>query len=616
MSHSDGTYHGRKNDLGIKRTLSNILFAVKQVWTVSPLYFINYFAWTMVYSPMDFISGTFLIHRIISSVENGDATQNIITFTLIIGVLNLVFNVINGYYVHIMSAGIWRRVGAALEKKLYKQATFVELGCYENPEFYDKFIKAMDEVTDRVGKVMNSINGLIWRIASLSLNTFFIFYIDPILVLFAAIPLFLGFFRKRVNRIRHEEKAVRKPIGRRMSYVSRSFYLAEYSKEMRTGNMYLRMIHEMDCCLKDYMAMLKKFGFKLAFYDFIMNFGLEVVTVLGATAYSVIRALTDGGMSIADCVVVCSSIGTVSYCVNSLITNLADFDEHAVFLEDVRSFLDYEPKIVDGNVDNIPEGENDIVLSNVSFRYEGAEKDSLQDLNLHIKAGQRIALVGLNGSGKTTLIKLLLRLYDPTSGTITYGGKDIKNYKISAYRDSFNCVFQDFGMFSMSVKENVLLRRLEDGDDELVKDSLEKSGATHKIESLRNGINTTLTREFDEHGTNLSGGEGQKVALARAFARPAPVIILDEPSSALDPKAEYEMFGNMMKAAEGKTLIFISHRLASAVDADCIFMMKDGKLCESGTHKELLEKNGEYANMFHIQAKNYASDMSEGGEDR
>ncbi|MBQ1933583.1 MAG: ABC transporter ATP-binding protein, partial [Clostridia bacterium] len=219
--------------------------------------------------------------------------------------------------------------------------------------------------------------------------------------------------------------------------------------------------------------------------------------------------------------------------------------------------------------------------------------------------GEHIALVGQNGSGKTTLVKLLLRLYDVNEGKITLGGTDIREIDLDSYRESFSCVFQDFKIFSMSVEQNVFLRRRREGDRELAEYALKESGAYDKIATLEKGIDTTLTREFDENGANLSIGEQQKVSLARVFAEDTPFAVLDEPSSALDPIAEHKMFENMMRAAKGRSVVFISHRLSSAVDADRIYLMDSGTIAECGTHAELMAKNGKYAEMFRLQAESY-----------
>ncbi|MBQ4511201.1 MAG: ABC transporter ATP-binding protein, partial [Clostridia bacterium] len=233
--------------------------------------------------------------------------------------------------------------------------------------------------------------------------------------------------------------------------------------------------------------------------------------------------------------------------------------------------------------------------------------------SMEIGKNEKIALVGHNGAGKSTLIKLLLRLYDPTEGKISLNGISLEDLKLKEYRDMFSVVFQDFKTISLPVAENVLMRPREEGDDEKIIQALKNSGAYERIMELPNGIDTMLTKEFDKDGAVLSVGQAQKVAIAHAFVKNAPFIILDEPSSALDPVAENEMYNNMMKAGEGKAMIFISHRLSSAVSADRIYMLEQGEIVESGTHAELMKLNGKYADMFRKQAKNYV-DLEDGKE--
>jgi ATP-binding cassette subfamily B protein len=318
-------------------------------------------------------------------------------------------------------------------------------------------------------------------------------------------------------------------------------------------------------------------------------------------------------MQVGDCLVVLSSIGTISYMLSDLVQNFAEFGEHALFLEDVRFFLDYEPKIIDGDK-ALPEKTGDLVVKNLYFKYEGCEEYILKNINFTWHKGERIALVGSNGSGKTTLVKLLLRLYDPTSGEITLNGQNVKDFNANDYREQYSTVFQDFKVFSLNIKENVLLRKTESEDDELILSALKESGIYEKVSTLENGLDSILTREFDDKGVNLSVGQQQKLSLARVFATDTPFVVLDEPSSALDPIAEYEMFENMMRATQGRSVIFISHRLSSAVLADRVLLMDGGEIAECGTHTELMQKGGKYAEMFHRQAENYLGSEVQGDE--
>ena len=222
-----------------------------------------------------------------------------------------------------------------------------------------------------------------------------------------------------------------------------------------------------------------------------------------------------------------------------------------------------------------------------------------------IKKGETAALVGHNGAGKTTIIKLMLRLYDPDKGVILYNGKDIRQYNLKAYRDVFATTFQDFKLFGMSVKENILMGRHFDDEDERVIKALKMAGVYDKIMTLKDGVDTMMTKEFDEEGAVLSGGESQKVAVARTFVKEAPMKIFDEPSSALDPIAEYELFKSILKEAKDHTMLFISHRLSSVKDCDKVFMLEKGTLIEEGTHKELIAAQKQYYQMYKMQAMNY-----------
>ena len=603
----------KKEKLGFKKTLSNNLFALKAIWQGSPSYLIIYLGSSFVYGILGFLTNTYLLRKIVNEVSNGGSVDGIINYTIVLSITCLISYTALHWYWNVGSLPAVRKIGADIEKKLFVQAARVELACYETPSFYDKYVRAMDEAYNRMISVMRSLDRLINKLIALAANSLLLFVIDPWLILFGLFPLVLGVFRRLENVAKHDFEVEIKPINRRKDYVKRTFYLGEYAKEMRIGGMYASLLRDLKGTLKDFKKVLRKYGFKRMIYMYIRTTGLEIVTILGATLYAVWSTMCRGTMQVGDCIVVLSSIGTISYMLSDLMQNLAEFGEHALFLDDVRFFLDYTPKIADGETE-IPENTGDLVVKNLSFKYEGCEKDILKNINFTWKKGERIALVGSNGSGKTTLVKLLLRLYDPTSGEISLNGQNIKDFKAQDYREMYSTVFQDFKVFSLNIKENVLMRITEDGDDELVTSALKESGVYDKVSTIENGLDAILTREFDDKGVNLSIGEQQKLSLARVFATDTPFVILDEPSSALDPIAEYEMFENMMRATKGRSVIFISHRLSSAVLADRVLLMENGEIAECGTHAELIKKNGKYADMFHRQAENYLGSEVEGNE--
>ena len=312
--------------------------------------------------------------------------------------------------------------------------------------------------------------------------------------------------------------------------------------------------------------------------------------------------------------------------IQDMINRLTKYPQHSLFIEKYREFFRFKPTVRSGGA-KVPEFET-LEFKNVSFSYKfeflpkyrfhgkdyeppkaNENTDALKNVNLKFRKGEKIAIVGYNGAGKTTLIKLIMRLYDPTEGEILYNGINVKEFDVAEYRKKIGAVFQDYKMFATSIAENVMNGEYsEEKDLDTVYKALEMSDFSEKLNTLEEGVNTHLTREFNDKGTNLSGGEAQKVAIARVFAQKCDLMILDEPSSALDPIAEYKLNRAMTEKTKNKTVIFISHRLSTTRMADRIYMFAKGCIIEHGSHTELMEKNGKYAEMFNLQAKKY--DMS------
>ena len=322
-----------------------------------------------------------------------------------------------------------------------------------------------------------------------------------------------------------------------------------------------------------------------------------------------------GRITAGKLVVLLNAIVSVSWMLNDFEQGVTNIFTNAYFIDNLRSFFNYEPTI-DESAGGIapPQTVETIEFKNVSFRYPEQERYALKDINLTMRRGVRHALVGINGSGKSTLLKLILRFYDPTEGQILLNGVDIKEYDIKQYRALIGAAFQDFAIFAATVVENVLMREAtSDADRAIAVAALRDSDGYDKVASLPQKEDTLLTKEFDNDGVELSGGERQKLAIARAFAKDAPVVILDEPSSALDPIAEYKMFETIVALCDtkDKLSVIVSHRLSSAAVCEQIFVFENGALIEEGSHPTLLATGGVYADMFRKQARNY---QVEGGE--
>ena len=387
------------------------------------------------------------------------------------------------------------------------------------------------------------------------------------------------------------------------AYIQRTVFLKDFSKDMRTSNIFAVLMKRFDKAIKSNIEILKKYGIKLFIYSMVSSLFSEFIPIIGTYAFAGYQFIHTDKMTISGFSVVLSSINSVRNATMDIAECFDELSQMALYFQNLKDFFEYEPKIVSGS--KKAEKFESLELKNVSFKYPSANENALNNISFKINKGDTIAVVGINGAGKSTLVKLLLRFYDVTDGEILYNGINIKEYDIDSLRNRFGTVFQDYKNFAISVFENVICRRCDDEDKKIAEKALIQSGVWNKISSFANGGDTLLTREFDENGAGLSGGENQKVSTARLFAKNFDLAILDEPSSALDPIAEYRMYENLISATKNKTVIYISHRLSSAVLSDKIYVLSGGQIIESGNHTDLMAQHGEYAKMFSLQSKSY-----------
>jgi ATP-binding cassette subfamily B protein/ATP-binding cassette subfamily C protein len=298
-----------------------------------------------------------------------------------------------------------------------------------------------------------------------------------------------------------------------------------------------------------------------------------------------------------------AAINSFSGAMFSVMDSIVDIRRFSDYYDAVDEFLNMPKRQREGKKPLALTAPPALEFRDVSFRYPGQSLYALKHINLTIRKGEKLSVVGENGAGKTTMTKLLMRLYRPTEGQILLNGTDIQEYDFENYENTMSVVFQDFVLFAMTLRENVTLGRAI--DDQEVIDALRKSGFGDRLETLERGIDTPVYKMFDDSGIEPSGGEGQKIAIARAILKNTPVVILDEPTAALDPRAEYEIYQNFNSMTAGKSAIFISHRLSSTRFCDRVAVFKNGEIVEYGTHEELMEKNGLYYELFNMQAQFY-----------
>lgn len=337
----------------------------------------------------------------------------------------------------------------------------------------------------------------------------------------------------------------------------------------------------------------------------------------GMAYFILIQQVLEGKVAVSDFLVYFTMISTFADWVSGILQSWADLKLSNSAMNDLRSFWEMEENEKPKATENIPESKEwpcSIELQNVSYTYPESEKETLKDVNLKIEAGERLAVVGLNGAGKTTLIKLICGLFHPTKGRILINGVDIQKFDRDEYFDLFSVIFQDIHLLPTTILTNITMQENGKEDGQRLQKCLKQSGIGSRIEKLPQGLDTLMVKNVNENAYELSGGEMQKLLLARALYKEAPILILDEPTAALDPVAENELYLQYRDLTEGRTSLFISHRFASTRFCDRIILMDQGGIVEMGTHEELMSQNGLYAEMYQVQSQYYQDDKNKNNE--
>lgn len=511
------------------------------------------------------------------------------------------------------------RLRYTIHRMLFRKASNMDVECYETPEFYGTYTMAANESSDRVMEIVRQVSVCLTYSVSAVYTVGTMVSMAWWSVFFMLLPLVGNWLiGPKVNRLNFERDQQRIPFQRRFDYVNRTAFLQKYAGEMRMTPLFSLLQSTYDDAYDGACRNIDNTQKGITFWSRLRNMILYPLAFEGMLLAVSYVTIVHKAVPLGDFVVLSSAIMSAGTMIRFVTNTATDLGKNCLFVQNLRTFMEYQPKIPEdqgGKHVDLPV--QTIELRDVSFRYAGQEKDALSHINMTLKSGEKVAVVGFNGSGKSTLVKLIMRLYDPTEGVILLNGVDIREYDVHEYRMLIGAAFQDFAMFSASVLENVMLSRVPEEKRDAAIAALKDSGVLEKAQSLEHGVDTRLTREFDEKGAVLSGGENQKIAVARAFAKASPVVVLDEPSSALDPIAEYMMYETIMRLCsecdpdKGKIAIIISHRLSSAALSDHVYMLQNGALIEHGTHRELLGKNGAYAEMFRKQARAYLVDDRE-----
>ena len=506
------------------------------------------------------------------------------------------------------------RLSGMMQEEMIRKVSSMDLMCYDCDTYYDDFVVAAAQLEEIVSEAIFDLAQMGRNVITILVLSGLITAIDPVIAIFPVLGFVVNAIsRFRIMKLEYDFDVEKKTIMRRANYSKRVFYQPEYAKEIKLSHIEVPLERQFHQAVDEVITIAKGYGVSIALWS-LVNW-ITVFTFLSmfcVPLYLGYMALVLRKVMLGDVAALNNAQNTVRNHLDSVNYCIDRIQRAGLFCERFRRFMNYESQIEGavGTVD-IPRNGGTLEIKNMSFRYDGAKKDTLRNINMRIETGQKVAFVGENGAGKSTFTKLLMRLYDVTEGSICYGGQDIRRYTTDEYRDLFGSVFQDYQIYASTIQENVMMHGWQAEDTKQAEAALEQSGFLDRLETLPSGLITSLTREFDENGVQLSGGEAQKVAIARLFAKKErmQIAILDEPSSALDPRAEYELNKNIMNRVGDATVIFISHRLSTTRDADRIYMFENGEIIEEGTHQELMELNGQYAEMFQCQAKYYQENV-------
>lgn len=589
-----------KNAHGV---ISNIFYMLKVIFKISPTLVIGEILQHILSTLPGRLVSVIGLKFVIDEVQNGgDSGKIVLGIALMVGILVL-GEVSTSVFFELFVHREREKLDYGIQSMFYKKAATLDMRKYDDPAYYSDFILAIENSSDSMKYLVAMVKGYIGEIVSFITIAGVVLTIDPvalaIILFFIVVFIPLGKYTGNLQSKRREEVTEKHRKG---DYFARVFYLPDYAGEIRTSGIFNLLRKRFNESADEVVNNQKKYVKKLDLLFFLQDTGIRAIGfILVLGIYIGYKTIVDGSMSAGDYVATFNGSLLISGSILYLtIYSVRGFTERSKMIEKCRSFLSEKELITDGTHITVSKEPETINVKNITFRYEGNEKNILDGISFEIKPFEKVALVGYNGAGKTTLTNLLLRLYDVKDGSIDIGGRDIREETVDSHRNRFAAVFQDFQIFSASVGENVALDTQY--DEERVWKALELAGFNKE---LPDGLKTILLREFDENGLMLSGGEQQKIAIARAFYKDCPYVILDEPSANLDPVSEYELNHAMMTGAENKTVIFISHRLSTTRNADRIFMMEKGKIIESGNHDELMNLGGKYAEMFNLQAEKY-----------
>lgn len=589
--------------------IKNSFYLLKKIWKYSKFRVLFSFIVILVGGLNSFVDVMFY-KLMIDGVTSHKPFSFVLAILGIRVVVLLVYQTVTNLTNEVIFPASELKITRGLSLELYEKVKNIDISTVDDPEFYNKYSRAYNEIEYRTKALLYTLTFILQVGLQVTVISAALVYINPIVVLIALagslISMFANLYKAKVNYAYRRSETI---FDRGIDYIRRIYYLPQYAKDIRTTHLNKVLYNRYDEFLGEQKKVIYKNAPKIAFAR-IAGECLFFIMGTGATSAFMLYQVYKGILSIGDFVTANYAVSSLSGYLLNIATIIPELTEHSLFISNYIEVMNYESKIkTDADAKPVnPKKSSKLELVNVSYQYPNVPKDALHQVNLIIKPGEKIGLVGENGAGKSTLLKLILRLYEPYSGELRIDGRPYRKVTRESLQDSFAIVEQDFQHYAFSIKEDVSFETNSESSETRVREALEKVGLLEAVEQLPNQIESNLSNEFDEKGISLSGGQLQRLAIARMVYQDSGILIMDEPSSALDPISEAKIFDIIHKLAANKTLILVSHRLSGVKDMDRILFMENGTIIESGSHEELIKQNGKYAAMYQVQAKRYGTE--------
>jgi len=589
----------------IKVGLQSVFYLSKPYWQYGKLYMLISVIAATVLLPLGNILNVYFHKTVIDAIVDGNIFTEILLIIAFFEISKLIIFMLNDIISDLFLTIQYEKVSMKLNRDIFVRAVKTDYRYFDNAEFYQNYTWTLSEFNRQSLNARSFILQILTSLMTITAMVSIIAATDVLIIFITVITLaistFIGVFQNKIWFKRRDEMM---SDDRRISYIQRTFYINTYAADLKSNNVKDYLFENYDKSVNNKINIVKKYAFQLLSLAQLQSFTRNTLNFI-IVAYIGYR-IVNGEISIGNFAGMIAASASLQNSLGNFFGLINQANQLSIYANKIKEFFDLKSDIENSSYTPSAMIESsepfNIDIRNVNFKYENSNF-ALKNINMRIKKGEKIAIVGENGGGKSTLTKLLLRLYDVSSGDIFINGMSIRDYNISEFRKHVGIAFQNTLIYAMTLRENMQLYHKT--SDEKLHEIIETTGLMPIFTKSKGDLDTQITREFDNDGMLLSGGEIQKLGLSRLFTGEFGLILLDEPSSSLDPIAEYELNKIIFDRQLTTTTIIISHRLSTIRDADCIYLVDNGTISESGTHEQLMHKKGKYYTMFTKQAEKY-----------